>query len=166
VHIKTRKSSFTKHHSATEYVGQIEVHRYIFPSYWFIAYFVGRYVLFLLGRNGSFEHHEGGESTSSYYRLNVYRYIPNYDPAYGMNSKNLKPLNPRVIFSVYHGEQRVGVGIVGFGEKVQIDDNLYLIFTGVQPFSTFKVKADPGAPVVAAGGGLLLLGILLFCCSQ
>lgn len=95
------------------------------------------------------------------YRVRFYRYIPNYDPSYGMESKNLAPVNPRVIFSVYEGDERIGVGIAGLGEKVSVGEGVVFRFVETVPLTTLKVKTDPGIAFVWAGFGLLLAGIFM-----
>lgn len=97
----------------------------------------------------------------SEFQVKVYRYIPNYDPAWGMTSKGLRPDNPRVVFSVYKGQQRLGIGIAKLGEQIKISDDVTLVFTGVRPVSTLMVKIDPGRSVVLAGGLLLVFGVIL-----
>ncbi|NSW84260.1 MAG: cytochrome c biogenesis protein ResB [Syntrophothermus sp.] len=95
------------------------------------------------------------------YRVLLYRYIPNYDPSYGMESKNLEPANPRVIFSVYEGHERIGVGIARLGEEVSVTEEVNFRFAETVPLSTLKVKSDPGIIFVWAGFVLLLAGIFM-----
>lgn len=93
--------------------------------------------------------------------VKVFRYIPNFDPELGMNSKTMRPDNPRVVFSVYDGDEILGVGAAEFGERVKIDDDVYVVFKGVEPFTVLKVKSDPGLPVVFLGGGMFIIGLCL-----
>ncbi len=94
-------------------------------------------------------------------RLKVYRYLPNFHPEWGMESKGLRPDNPRFIFSVYRGEERLGVGMAKPGEQVALGAGAAVAFTGVRPVSVFLVKTDPGQPLVLAGGLALTAGALL-----
>ncbi len=93
--------------------------------------------------------------------LKVFRYLPNYDPQQGMNSKTMRPDNPRIIFSVYENERFLGVGAARFGERVKLDADNYVVFTGVEPYTVLKLKSDPGVPLVLAGGVMLTLGIVM-----
>lgn len=93
--------------------------------------------------------------------VKVFRYVPNFDPSYGMNSKTLRPDNPRVIFSVYEGNKLLGVGAAEFGERLEIDDATSVVFTGVEPYTVLKLKSDPGLPSAMAGGVMLAVGVLL-----
>jgi cytochrome c biogenesis protein len=91
----------------------------------------------------------------------VYKYIPNFDPNYGMDSKTLRPDNPQVIFSVYENGALLGVGAASFGEQVELDKGINFSFQGVKPFTVLKVKSDPGLPVAGAGGLMLMVGVCL-----
>ena len=93
--------------------------------------------------------------------VKVFRYVPNFDPSCGMNSKTLRPDNPRVIFSVYEGNKLLGVGAAKFGERLEIDDASSVVFTGVEPYTVLKLKSDPGLPSAMAGGVMLAAGVLL-----
>lgn len=99
------------------------------------------------------------------YRVRYYRYIPNYDPSYGMETKSLEPLNPRVIFSVYEGNERIDVGLAKLGENVSIKKGISFRFTETVPLTTLKAKTDPGAPFVWVGFGLLLGGVFMALCQ-
>jgi len=94
-------------------------------------------------------------------KVKIYKYIPNFDPAYGMKTLTLRPDNPRVIFSVYEGDKFLGVGTARFNELVSIDDNINIAFTGVEPYTVLEVKHDPGLPLVLTGGITLMLGVCL-----
>jgi len=93
--------------------------------------------------------------------VKIYRYFPSFDPAGGMNQTSMKPDNPRVIYSVYENDKLLGVGAAKFGEKVEIDTNLYVTFAGVEPYTVLKVKSDPGLPVALAGGLIFMIGVSL-----
>ncbi|ADI02434.1 ResB family protein [Syntrophothermus lipocalidus DSM 12680] len=94
--------------------------------------------------------------------VKMYKYIPNFDPAYGMISKTLRPDNPRMLFSVYEGGTLVGVGVASQDEKISVDDSpAHVRFRGVQPFTILKVKSDPGLPLAAIGGVMLIVGVCL-----
>lgn len=98
-------------------------------------------------------------SFASTHRLvKVFKYIPNFDPALGMQTRSLQPNNQRVIYSVYDGNDLLGVGTAPFKERIEIDEQAFITFTQVQPYSVLTVKTDPGLPLTAAGGILLMLG--------
>jgi cytochrome c biogenesis protein len=78
-----------------------------------------------------------------------------------MNTVTLRPDNPRIIFSVYEGDKFLGVGAAAFNEPVEIDENVNVTFTGVEPYTVLEVKHDPGLPLVLAGGITLMLGVCL-----
>ncbi|MEA1960557.1 MAG: cytochrome c biogenesis protein ResB [Bacillota bacterium] len=93
--------------------------------------------------------------------VKIFRYIPNFDPAHGMTSITMRSDNPRIIFSVYENNNLLGVGAVEFGERVEIDNNVFAVFTGVEPYTVLCVKSDPGLPMVLSGGVMFMLGVCL-----
>lgn len=94
-------------------------------------------------------------------KVKIYKYIPNFDPKSGMNSKTLRPDNPRIIYSVYENEKVLRVGAASFGEKVKIDDTVFLSFDKVQPYTVLQLKSDPGLPYAGLGGLMLMIGVCL-----
>jgi len=107
-------------------------------------------------KEGNFIKPEGTERT-----VKVFRYIPNFDPSHGMVTKTMRPDNPRIIFSVYEDEQLIGVGAAQFDEKVKIDENVYVVFPGVEPYTILKVKSDPGLPLAFFGGVIFITGVTM-----
>jgi ResB protein required for cytochrome c biosynthesis len=93
--------------------------------------------------------------------VKIYRYIPNFDPAYGMNSKTLRPDKPRVVFSVYEKDKLLGVGTAQIRENIELNNGIKIFINGIDPYTVLKLKSDPGLPVTTAGGGLLMLGVLM-----
>jgi cytochrome c biogenesis protein len=93
--------------------------------------------------------------------VKIFKYIPNFDPALGMQTKSLEPHNPRVIYTVYNGKDMLGVGTAPFKERIKIDEQVYITFEQALPYSVLTVKTDPGLPLTAAGGILLMLGITI-----
>lgn len=91
--------------------------------------------------------------------VKIFKYIPNFDPALGMQTKSLEPVNPRVVYTVYDGKALMGVGAASFNEKIKIDDNVFITFQQVHPYSILTAKTDPGLPLTTTGGILLMLGI-------
>ena len=94
-------------------------------------------------------------------QVKVYKYIPNFDPNYGMETKTLRPDNPKIIYAVYNNKTLLDAGTASFGEKIQISAGQYIIFTGVKPYTVLKVKTDPGKPLTSFGGLLLIIGICM-----
>lgn len=43
-------------------------------------------------------------------QVEVYKYIPNFDPKNPMNTRTLKPDNPRIIVGVYENKTYLGLG--------------------------------------------------------
>ena len=93
--------------------------------------------------------------------VKIYKYIPNFNPAYGMKTITLRPDNPHVIFSVYEDDKLLGVGTAKLNESTRIDENVYISFTGVETYTLLEVKCDPGLPLVLSGGVILILGVCL-----
>lgn len=93
------------------------------------------------------------------FKIRLYRFIPDYDEASGMESRSPQPRNPRIVYSVYEGDQLLDVGLAKLGQDVTINNDAHVRFTGYIPVSTLRVKTDPGALLVWIGGCLLLLGI-------
>ncbi|HQA07312.1 MAG TPA: cytochrome c biogenesis protein ResB [Syntrophomonadaceae bacterium] len=94
-------------------------------------------------------------------RVKIYKYIPNFNPAYGMQSVTLRPDNPHIIISVYENDELLGIGAAKLNEPTEIDENVYVTFTGVEPYTILEVKSDPGLPLVITGGFALMLGVCL-----
>lgn len=91
--------------------------------------------------------------------VKIFKYIPNFDPALGMESKSMQPDNPRVVYSVYEDHDLLGIGTAPLNERVQIDENVFVTFEQTQPYSVLTVKTDPGLPLTAVGGIFLMLGV-------
>ncbi len=93
--------------------------------------------------------------------VKLFRYVPNFDENFGMESKSQRPDNPRVIFSVYEKGKLLGVGVAKIGETINLDNGVTVIFTGIIPYTVLKLKYDPGLPVTAVGGILFMLGVFM-----
>ncbi len=93
--------------------------------------------------------------------VKVFKYIPHFDPALGMQTKSLQPKNPHVIYTVYNGKDMLGVGTAPLKERIKIDEQAFIAFAQAIPYSVLTVKTDPGLPLTAAGGILLMLGITI-----
>lgn len=91
--------------------------------------------------------------------VKIFKYIPHFDPALGMNSKSMAPENPRIVYTLYDGKDLLGIGTASFKEKIKIDDNVFISFQQARPYSILTAKSDPGLPLAATGGILLMLGI-------
>ena len=73
----------------------------------------------------------------------------------------MRPDNPRIIFSVYEDQQLIGIGAAQFDERVEIDENVYVVFPAVEPYTILKVKSDPGLPLAFLGGGMFMIGVTM-----
>lgn len=92
--------------------------------------------------------------------VKIMKYIPHFDPHYGMSSKTLRPDNPKIVYSVYKNEEVLEVGAASLEQQVEIEPGVSLAFN-IKPFTVLKVKKDPGLPIAAAGGLMLMLGTCL-----
>jgi cytochrome c biogenesis protein len=101
------------------------------------------------------------EIADSKWQVKVFKYVPDFDLAYGMESKSLQPNNPRVIYSLYQDKVMAGIGAAPLGEKIEIASGYYVEFKGIKPYTVLKVKEDPGLPYAGAGGILFMLGVVL-----
>jgi cytochrome c biogenesis protein len=101
-------------------------------------------------------------------KVKCYRYIPNFNSQAGMQSQSLKPDNPKIIYSVYQGEELIGVGAASFGEKVMIDStkDAFVIFKTAKTFTVLSLKSDPGLYVTGAGSIMLMIGVCLVCLGK
>lgn len=95
------------------------------------------------------------------------KYIPNYDSRYGMRSKTVRPDNPRIIYSVLGGETAKNE-VASFEESIEITPEVTIQFNNLHPYAVFIVKSDPGLPLAASGGVMLMAGacIALFFTSS
>lgn len=91
----------------------------------------------------------------------AYKYLPNFDPNYGMKTKSLKPVNPKIVYSIYEKGSLLNVGYASFGETIEIEPNTYVTFNGVKPYTGLIIKRDPGLPLAAVGAILLMVGACL-----
>ncbi len=101
------------------------------------------------------------EIPDSRWQVKVFKYVPDFDPANGMESKSLQPNNPRIIYSLYKDKVMAGIGAAPFGEKIEIEPGYYVEFQRIKPYTVLKVKEDPGLPYAGAGGILFMLGVVL-----
>ena len=93
--------------------------------------------------------------------VRVYKYIPNYNSQYGMETKTLRPDNPRVMFSVYEDKNLLGVGVARLGEPVKIDRDTIVKFKAIKLYSVINAKTDPGLSFTCIGGVMLVVGVFL-----
>lgn len=107
-------------------------------------------------QEGSFVSFTGSQKT-----VKVFKYIPDFDPALGLQSKSLQANHPKVVYSVYEGTKLLGAGAASFQEPVEIDQNVVVVFQQARPYTVLTLKSDPGLPLVAIGGLMLMLGIII-----
>jgi len=91
----------------------------------------------------------------------VYRYIPDFDLAHGMETRSYRPDNPVIIYSVYEKGSLLNVGYASLGDTVEVAENAFVTFHGVKPYTGLIIKRDPGLAVAAVGGIMLMLGACL-----
>ncbi len=94
--------------------------------------------------------------------LKFVKYIPNYDPRFGMISRTTRPENPKVIYAIYQNNSLIKTGIGSLAEKIEIDAGIFVTLSGIEYYTGLGLKQDPGLPIAAAGGILLMVGS---CCS-
>lgn len=93
--------------------------------------------------------------------VKVYRYLPNFNLQHGMVSHGMRPDNPRVIISLYEGKKLTGVTAAMFGEKIKLDEESWIAFIGVKPYTVLQLKTDPGLGCTATGGTIFIMGLCL-----
>lgn len=94
--------------------------------------------------------------------VKFFKYIPNYDARYGMQTKTLRPDNPKIIYSVYEDEQLLGIGAADIAESIQIDEDVFLNFTSLVPYTVLLIKSDPGLLWAGIGSIMLMVGVSWF----
>lgn len=107
-------------------------------------------------QEGSFVSFTGSQKT-----VKVFKYIPDFDPALGLQSKSLQANHPKVAYSVYEGTKLLGAGAASFEEAIEIDQNVVIVFQQARPYTVLTLKSDPGLPLAASGGLMLMLGIII-----
>lgn len=80
----------------------------------------------------------------------------------GRGPRTLSPHlnNPAALFSLYYQGKLVDMNVAGMGYDIKAADYRFVL-SDPQPFTLIQVVSDPTLPVVAAGGALMLLGLLL-----
>lgn len=94
--------------------------------------------------------------------VKFFKYIPDYDARYGMQTKTLRPDNPKIIYSVYEDEHLLGIGAANIAESVQIDEDVLLNFSGLVPYTVLLIKYDPGLLWAGIGSIMLMVGVSCF----
>ncbi len=92
--------------------------------------------------------------------VKVVRYFTDFDPQRGMLQTSTRTGDARVLYSVYENDRLIGVGAAEPGRKVMVDDGVFVVFHGVEPMTILRVKSDPGLGLAAAGGVLLVSGVI------
>lgn len=91
-----------------------------------------------------------------------YKYVPDFDPAMGIQSKSNQPKNPRLVYLVYKGNQQIGVGAAKFGVAEVVGNNeAQVVFGNYAPYTGLQIRKDPGVEIVWLGCGLLMVGLIL-----
>lgn len=68
--------------------------------------------------------------------------------------------NPAALFSLYYQGKLVDMNVAGMGYDIKAADYRFVL-SEPQPFTLIQVVSDPTLPMVAAGGGLMLIGLFL-----
>jgi len=91
----------------------------------------------------------------------VYKYVPDFDQAWGMKTKSYQPNNPRIIYATYINGSRLEIGYATLGDTIELEDHVTVTFHGVKPFTGLVIKKDPGLALARAGGIMLMVGACL-----
>ncbi len=90
------------------------------------------------------------------------KFIPDYDPNYGMETKSPDPNNPAVVYQVFKGQQQIAMDVAKIKAPVKVENGTLTFDNYSAKFYTgLEVKRDPGVPVVWLGCGLLVFGMTL-----
>jgi cytochrome c biogenesis protein len=90
--------------------------------------------------------------------IEIRKYVPNYDPAYGAKSVTLRPDNPKVLYYVHDEGKEPKLMVVSTGRQIELEPGVFFEFASVQPYVVFIVKSDPGLLFAAIGGLMLMIG--------
>jgi len=93
--------------------------------------------------------------------IEIVSYLPNYDQEYGNKTKTLRPDNPRVLYKIHQEGNPSKLMVATLGEFFELEPGIYYCFNDVQPYVGLIVKSDPGLPLAALGGLMLMLGAIL-----
>lgn len=116
------------------------------------------------GQTQEISMYEGGaaalQGTDLY--VKAVKFIPDYDPAYGTETKSPNPNNPAVVYAIFRGQETIDMNVVKLNTPIQVQGGT-VEFTGfdAREYTGLQVKRDPGVPVVWLGCGLLVFGMTL-----
>ena len=68
--------------------------------------------------------------------------------------------NPAALFSIYYQGKLVDMNVAGMGYDIKVADYRFVL-SQPQPYTLIQVVGDPATPMTAAGGALMLLGLML-----
>ena len=89
-------------------------------------------------------------------------FYPDYvfDPTNGPMTASGSLNNPAYLYSIYYGEEPIGMNVLEHGETIKI--NTYEIsFADPQNYTLIQVKKDPYTRIALVGGLVTLLGLFL-----
>lgn len=91
------------------------------------------------------------------------RFFPDFVMGYDGVPRSLtpEPRNPRILYYVERPGEEPIVGMAALGESITLDD-ASLEFNGFRYYTGLQIKMEPMLPLVFAGFGLALLGLVLF----
>ena len=88
----------------------------------------------------------------------LYPDFVNDDSGPRTRSPNLN--NPAALFSLYYQGKLVDMNVAGMGYDIKVADYRFVL-SQPQPYTLIQVVGDPATPLTAAGGALMLLGLML-----
>lgn len=92
--------------------------------------------------------------------VKVFRYFAEPNSSLQTNSPPMEG-DSEVVYSVYENNNMLGVGATKIGKKVEIDQEKFVEFSAIEPYTVLRVKTDPGLPLVLLGSMLFILGTIV-----
>ncbi|MBC9783167.1 cytochrome c biogenesis protein ResB [Heliobacterium chlorum] len=90
----------------------------------------------------------------------AYKYVPDFDPQYGLQSKSDQPNNPRMVYVLYRGKEQIGVGAAELGKTEMLAGGEgQITFQRYAPYTGLTIRRDPGVAIVWLGCVVLLIGL-------
>jgi cytochrome c biogenesis protein len=89
------------------------------------------------------------------------QFVPTVDPRTHAPSPDPRLNDPAVVLTLVSGEDPVGQVLAPLHRALDLGDGWSLIPARYAIYSGFQYRYDPGVPLVAAGAGLLLIGLVI-----
>ena len=71
-----------------------------------------------------------------------------------------KLLNPAYLYSLYYGDERIGMNALLSGEVITVDD-YEIRFSNPQNYTVIQIKRDRFTPLALFGGLITMIGLIL-----